>query len=300
MFDAAFLFEGKNTKKAKLESAILNCVSIETASFASANSETASFASANSETTSPAAAIETTSPAAAIETASSASANSASAETSRDSKFKKIAKKVLSVLLSVFLVLSTTLCILVAVNNAKGNDNFFGYGIYYVVTGSMEPTIHVGAAILVKENESQIYQVGDIVTFTSANPEIYGKPNTHRIIAVDESTGVRRYMTQGDANNVPDAELITANSIRGKMVWSTESLVWIATLMGVITTPMGFISMVLLPVLLIVVNQMKEFTRDFKDAVADAASEYAVDPANAGPANGTSQNAAPAEIHREQ
>lgn len=82
----------------------------------------------------------------------------------------------------------------------------FGYGAAVVLTGSMEPTIHVNDVILVAEqptyaeNEIAVYQSGNILV-------------VHRILEIADSM----VTTKGDANNTPDAP-IELSAVKGKVV----------------------------------------------------------------------------------
>ncbi len=82
----------------------------------------------------------------------------------------------------------------------------FGYGGAVVLTGSMEPTIHVNDLILVAEqptyaeNEIAVYQSGNILV-------------VHRILEIDDGM----VTTKGDANNVSDAP-VELSAIKGKVV----------------------------------------------------------------------------------
>ena len=82
----------------------------------------------------------------------------------------------------------------------------FGYGAAVVLTGSMEPTIHVNDVILVAEqptyaeNEIAVYQSGSILV-------------VHRILDITDGM----VTTKGDANNAPDAP-IELSAVKGKVV----------------------------------------------------------------------------------
>lgn len=82
----------------------------------------------------------------------------------------------------------------------------FGYGGAVVLTGSMEPTIHVNDVILVAEqptyaeNEIAVYQSGSILV-------------VHRILDITDGM----VTTKGDANNAPDAP-IELSAVKGKVV----------------------------------------------------------------------------------
>lgn len=83
----------------------------------------------------------------------------------------------------------------------------FGCGVAVVLSGSMEPTIHIDDLIIVTEQED--YKENDIVAYQSGSMVV-----VHRIIEVEPDTVI----TQGDANNAPDAP-IRKEMIKGKVVY---------------------------------------------------------------------------------
>lgn len=87
----------------------------------------------------------------------------------------------------------------------------FGFGSAIVLSGSMEPTLHVDDLILVQAQES--YEIGDVVVYQSGNMLV-----VHRIIAIDGENVV----TKGDANNTDDGELALTR-IKGKVVGSVKN-----------------------------------------------------------------------------
>jgi len=86
------------------------------------------------------------------------------------------------------------------------NSSLFGYRLFKVMTGSMEPTINVNSLILIKEQKS--YKVNDIITFKSKNSYV-----THRIVSIEED----KVITKGDNNNTEDKP-ISKKDIVGKLV----------------------------------------------------------------------------------
>ena len=108
---------------------------------------------------------------------------------------------------SVFLVL-----VLIILSRVKmmvsGKEYFdvFGYSIFNVATGSMEPVISQNDIIIVKEEKD--YDINDIVTFKSDNAYV-----THRVISKSGNSIV----TKGDANNAKDVS-IKKDDIIGKVV----------------------------------------------------------------------------------
>ena len=84
--------------------------------------------------------------------------------------------------------------------------NFFGYSIFEVATGSMQKTINIGDAVLIKIDSD--YKVDDIVTYKNGNDFI-----THRVVSIEDDY----IITKGDNNNVNDNP-IDKGLVVGKVV----------------------------------------------------------------------------------
>ncbi len=92
--------------------------------------------------------------------------------------------------------------------------SFFGYSVLEVVSGSMEPSIHVGDLIVINRNASH-YQKGDIVTFK----DVDGSFVTHRIEKIDDD----QMVTKGDANDSSD-DAMPRSSLRGKYLFRLNGM----------------------------------------------------------------------------
>lgn len=98
---------------------------------------------------------------------------------------------------------------------------------YVVLSGSMEPTYHVGSLIYVKSVDYKELEVGDPITYMVSQDTVV----THRIIEVladEENPDTIRYFTQGDANSVPDGTSVHYKNIIGKPVFSIPYLGFIS------------------------------------------------------------------------
>jgi len=95
--------------------------------------------------------------------------------------------------------------------------SLFGYQVYVVQTGSMDPTLPIGSAILVKQlTDDYQLKVGDVITYNHNDSVI-----THRIVeTVTGEDGILRYQTKGDnPENSPDPWTVAREDVRGVMVW---------------------------------------------------------------------------------
>lgn len=117
---------------------------------------------------------------------------------------------ILYIILIPMIIFNFTLIIKSFLNPNKTPD-FFGFKSFVIVSGSMEPTLKKQDAILVKEVPEEEIKVNDILSFTTKGTNV-----THRVIAITEEDGNKKYTTKGDNNNTEDKEKITYQQIEGK------------------------------------------------------------------------------------
>ena len=129
---------------------------------------------------------------------------------------------------------------------------FTGLQIYTVVSGSMEPTYHVGSLIYVKKVDPNTLKVKDPITFKLGDNTIA----THRIVEIvpDEQDSTKySFRTKGDANEDVDANLVEPNKVLGKAYFTIPYLGYLATYiqsypgnMVAICTAIGLLIMVII------------------------------------------------------
>lgn len=134
-------------------------------------------------------------------------------------------KRILNTALTVLVILSAALLAYVTFCMVRKQPvTFFGKCILQVVTGSMEPTLHVGDCILVERADPAALQVGDIVSYVSEQSDSRGLLITHRIVGLCEDG---RFLTRGDANPVDD-EPVRPDQIRGRFVRKLHIFGWLS------------------------------------------------------------------------
>lgn len=122
----------------------------------------------------------------------------------------KVISTILYMILIPIIIFNFTLIIKSFINPNEIPD-FLGYKSFVIVSGSMEPTIMTGDAILVKEVSENEIKINDIISFSQEGTIV-----THRITEMIEENGVKKYKTKGDNNNAEDKEKITYEKIEGK------------------------------------------------------------------------------------
>ncbi len=132
-------------------------------------------------------------------------------------RIAKIVMNVLCILLFIILVLVIYAKLKVTFTENKASANYFGYRIFEIASGSMEPTLKKNDIILVKVNNKDIKK-DDVISYVGENDAII----THRVVRIEDDS----LIVKGDANNTTDTP-IERNQVIGKMVKSYAGLgIW--------------------------------------------------------------------------
>lgn len=163
-------------------------------------------------------------------------------------KTKKIIGIVSISAVSALIALVVAFIIYLVVCNAVGNVPYVGgNAVLRVTTQSMGDTIPPGTYILVKRVDPNEIEKGDVIVFSSRDPAIYGRLNTHRVVAVGSENGERAFTTQGDnavTNPNPDSYKVFDADVRGIYVRNLDALTSVA---GVVLSPLGLVLVIFIP-----------------------------------------------------
>lgn len=133
----------------------------------------------------------------------------------------KTLKKILNVISTILVAIVVVLALLLV------GARFIGLNVYTVLSGSMEPTYHVGSLIYVKDVDTDELKTGDVITYMLDEDTIV----THRIVDVipDETDpSIIRFQTKGDANDSVDGSLVHYKNVIGTPVFSIPKLGYLA------------------------------------------------------------------------
>lgn len=124
--------------------------------------------------------------------------------------------------------LSTALMVVaIAFAAALVGVRLVGLDVYAVLSGSMEPTYHVGSVIYVRDVDPADLEPGDVITFMLDEDTVA----THRVVEVvpdEEDPSVLRFRTKGDANDAVDGSLVHCNNVIGTPVFTVPYLGYLA------------------------------------------------------------------------
>ena len=133
----------------------------------------------------------------------------------------KTLKKIMNVISTILVAIVVVLALLLV------GARFIGLNVYTVLSGSMEPTYHVGSLIYVKDVDTDELKTGDVITYMLDEDTIV----THRIADVipDETDpSIIRFQTKGDANDSVDGSLVHYKNVIGTPVFSIPKLGYLA------------------------------------------------------------------------
>lgn len=167
----------------------------------------------------------------------------------------------------IFYVVSTVLIVLlvavlfnVIMTRRNGEPpSVFGYSIFIVTTGSMEPEMPPGAAILVHRTEAAELKVGDVITFREGQDD-NGKllVNTHRIVEITQEGGTYAFRTKGDNNDIEDQKIRSESDLIGKALVVMPAL---GKFFAFIKQPIGLAVCIAVPLLILLIFEIVNLVR---------------------------------------
>lgn len=133
---------------------------------------------------------------------------------------------VLSILGTVLLAALVAVCLPLTV------PRLFGYHIYSVISGSMEPAIPTGSLVYIKNMEPEEMQEGDVIAFYGARDS--AAVITHRV--VENRVVMGEFITKGDANRTEDMNPVPYGNFIGRVTRAVPGAGRVAELF---TSPAG-------------------------------------------------------------
>ncbi len=124
--------------------------------------------------------------------------------------------------------------------------SFFSSSFLVVLSGSMSPAINAGDLIISSPAGADSIKAGDIVVFTENKTKI-----THRVVNVTASG----FITKGDANENPDAQIRKKSDVFGKAVF------WIpfaGYFVNFARSAYGFVLLIIIPGTLLIAGEIRK------------------------------------------
>lgn len=120
---------------------------------------------------------------------------------------------------------------------------------YVVLSGSMDPAIQPGDAVIVDAVPPEQIEAGDVITFRRGG-EV---PTTHRVVEVVRMEGGLEFVTKGDANEDADTEPVPARAVTGRVALTIPL---IGHVIVFARSNYGVVALVGIPIVLFVLNEI--------------------------------------------
>lgn len=168
-------------------------------------------------------------------------------------KIRKIFFYIINTVSVVIIALAVIILLIVVLTKSGEAPNVFGYSVFRVLTGSMEPAIETDSLILVRRMNPSEIKKDDIISFYSQDPSHGGAVNTHRVVSVEQDGELWYYTTKGDANQIADKYIVTSDDLIGKVIFTSHPL---GLFVRLLANPLIFIPVILLPLFIILLSNL--------------------------------------------
>ncbi len=166
-------------------------------------------------------------------------------------KIFRISKKILNIFIGIFIVLF--LLVVCLQRFTDNNLSLFGFRMFTVLTGSMEPKYNVGDVLFSKSIAPEDIEVGDAISYLGASGDVANKVVTHEVVAIEtDENGEKLFHTKGIANIIEDP-IVHESQIYGKVIHKSAVLSFIS---NTIRTPVGLVVLIIIPVFYIIGSEM--------------------------------------------
>lgn len=173
----------------------------------------------------------------------------------------KIFKAVYGIFKAIVMTFLVVYLLFVIIQRLTNNSAIFGYHVFTVATGSMEPLYMVNDVILVEEVDINTLKVGDDVAYIGASSENKGIIITHRIIEIRKNDkGEDLYILQGINNDYEDPAIYghqILGEVRGKVFI-------INTINHLVKNIYGFFFLVFCPLVLVIFLEVADTIIEIK------------------------------------
>ncbi|MBQ4521468.1 MAG: signal peptidase I [Lachnospiraceae bacterium] len=163
----------------------------------------------------------------------------------------------------VFVLLLVALCYIIYSVNKYQTVSIFGHHLLRVLSTSMEPEIVHNECIVVEEVPANEIKVGDIITFVSEEPEIYGYFNTHRVYDMykNSQTGEMMFITKGDAYSTPDDLPVPYENVLGKYTDKLPGGLTLGNIIHKLSDSKIYFIVIILPLLFCLLSYLYQLIR---------------------------------------
>ena len=187
-------------------------------------------------------------------------------------KFWKVFRTILVWLVVVLAVFMMVFTIVSVTTFNSSQRTLFGYRALIVMSDSMSATdFSAGDLVLTRYVEPDTLQPGDIIAYSSLDPDSYGETITHKIRSrTTNASGEPGFVTYGTTTDTDDAIIVTYPYVLGKY---TGRIPKAGSFFLFLKTTPGYIVCILLPFLLLILMEGVHCIRLFKQYKSEQQTE---------------------------
>lgn len=141
---------------------------------------------------------------------------------------------------------------LISMQKSRNDSNYKPLvSLYTIISGSMEPTIHVYDVVVnTAVTNPEDIKVGDVITFISTSYISEGLTITHRVQDIKIVNGNYEFVTKGDNNPVADGSTAKFDNVIGKVKFKIPQL---GRIQFLVASKAGWFLVVLLPAMGVII-----------------------------------------------
>ena len=187
-------------------------------------------------------------------------------------KFWKVFRTILVWLVVVLAVFMMVFTIVSVTTFNSSQRTLFGYRALIVMSDSMSATdFSAGDLVLTRYVDPDTLQPGDIIAYSSLDPNSYGETITHKIRSrTTNASGEPGFVTYGTTTDTDDAIVVTYPYVLGKY---TGCIPKAGSFFLFLKTTPGYIVCILLPFLLLILMEGVHCIRLFKQYKSEQQAE---------------------------
>lgn len=146
-----------------------------------------------------------------------------------------------------------------AVYKKNPNSTLPRFGLYTIISPSMEPKIKVYDTVVTVSVNPESIKIGDVISFISTSSISRGLLVTHRVINITTASNDEiAFQTKGDNNLTADSAVAMASNLVGKVIFKIPQL---GRIQFFISQKSGWLMIVVLPALGVIIY---DFIKLFK------------------------------------
>lgn|SRR5574344_277663 len=172
-------------------------------------------------------------------------------------------KKIYGILENTIIILACLFCLFGILQRTVFQDKtIFGYRMFVIITDSMAPKLKSGDIIVSKTVDTNILKKDDIIIYQGMEGEFANKIIVHQIEKVTTEQDTKIFYTRGINNGAVDPA-VYERQVYGKLVYK---FVLLSIINRIISTKIGFILIVVLPLAGLLVSEIYTIIKRKKES----------------------------------